>query len=89
MADPASGERLADWARSAHTWLLLRPVSRGFWAVAAVFLVGTAVANAADGNWLSAVFGVLLAGVAGSRLWALRGTGEDRPPSGQARTASR
>ncbi|MCZ2839730.1 hypothetical protein [Modestobacter sp. VKM Ac-2985] len=89
MADPTGGERLVDWARSTYTWLLLRPVSRGFWIVAAVFLVGTAVANAADGNWVSAVFGVLLAGVAGSRLWALCGTGEDRPPSGQARTASR
>ncbi|MCZ2805064.1 hypothetical protein O2W18_08130 [Modestobacter sp. VKM Ac-2983] len=87
MADPTGGERLADWAGSVHTWLLLRPVSRGSWVVAAVLLVGTAVANAADGNWLSAVFGVLLAGVAGSRLWTLHRAG--RPPSGQARTASR
>ncbi|WP_164699972.1 hypothetical protein [Modestobacter sp. KNN46-3] len=45
------------------------------------------MANATDGNWSSAAFGVLLAGVARSRLWTLHRAG--RPSPGQARTASR
>lgn len=89
MADPRGGEGLVGWARSAYTWWLLRPVSRGFWFAALVFLVVATVANAADGDWLSVALGSLLAAVVGLRLWDLRGTAGDLPASGQDRTASR
>ncbi|MCZ2814325.1 MULTISPECIES: hypothetical protein [unclassified Modestobacter] len=89
MADPTGGERSAGWARSAYAWLLVRPVSRGFWAAALVFLVLVTVSNAVDGDWLSVALGSLLAAVVGLRLWDLRGASGDLPASGQDRTASR
>lgn len=89
MADPTGGERLVGRARSAYTWLLLRPVSRGSWAAALVFLVLVTGTNAADGDWLSVAVGGLLAAVVGLRLRDLRGAAGDLPESGQDRTASR
>ncbi|MGY1843677.1 hypothetical protein [Modestobacter sp. SYSU DS0875] len=89
MADPTGGARLAGWARSAYAWLLLRPVSRGFWLAALLFTVGTTVVNAADGDRLSALLGSLLAAVAGARLWTLRPAVRAGRPAGQDRAASR
>jgi hypothetical protein len=89
VADPTGGERLVGWSQSAYTWLLVRPVSPGFWLAALVFLVLATVANVADGDWLSVALGSLLAAVVGSRLWDLRGAAGNGPASGQDRTASR
>lgn len=80
---------MVGWARSAYTWLLLRPVSRGFWSAALLFLVAATVANAASGDWLSVVVGSLVAAVISRRLWTLRGADEDRLPTGQERAAKR
>ncbi|HLM05753.1 MAG TPA: hypothetical protein VK402_11265 [Blastococcus sp.] len=48
------------------------PTNRGFVAAALIFFVAVSVANAARGDWISVVLGLLIAVLCGRRLWVLR-----------------